>query len=95
MILTPPLMTALLTSHKAKKLNPELAVQAELILVMGASMKKGLPPGKTWTLKEYAGGSGDIADPFGGDLDVYLRCARELSETLELIVPKLGDAQIW
>ena len=51
----------LLASHKAKKLTPELAEKADLILVMGARMKKGLPPGKTWTLKEYAGGSGDIA----------------------------------
>ena len=80
----------LLASHKAKKLTPELVEQADLILVMGARMKKGLPPGKTWTLKEYAGGSEDVADPFGGDLDVYLRCARELSDTLELIVTKLG-----
>lgn len=80
----------LLASHRAKKLTPQLVERADLILVMGARMKGGLPRGKTWTLKEYAGGSGDIADPFGGNLNIYLRCAQEISSALEAIVPKLG-----
>lgn len=80
----------LLATHKAKKLTPDLVEWADLILVMGARMKKGLPPSKTWMLKEFAGGSGDVADPFGGNLDVYLRCAREISGALEAILPKLA-----
>jgi protein-tyrosine-phosphatase len=79
----------LLGSHRAKKLTKELAEQADLILVMGARMKKGLPPRKTWTLREYAGSSGDVADPFGGNMDVYTRCAHEISSLLETIVSKL------
>ncbi len=79
----------LLASHKAKKLSSSLVEQADLILVMGARMKKGMPSGKTWTLKEYAGESGDIADPFGGNLDVYLKCAHEISNAIEAIIPKL------
>lgn len=79
----------LLAPHKAKKLTPDLIKQADLILAMGARMKKKLPPEKTWTLKEYAGVSGDIMDPFGGSLDVYLRCANEISSALEAIIPKL------
>lgn len=69
----------LLASHKSKKLTPDLVERADLILVMAARMKKGLPLGKTWTLKEYAGGSGDIADPFGGTLNTYLTCVEEIS----------------
>ncbi len=80
----------LLASHKAKKLTPELAERADLILVMGARMKNGLPQGKTWTLKEYAGGSGDVADPFGDSLEGYLKCAHDISDALELMVTKLG-----
>lgn len=80
----------LLASHKAKKLTPELLDAADVILVMGARMKKGLPQGKTWTLKEYAGGSGDVGDPFGGNLETYLNCAHEISSALEKIVTKLG-----
>lgn len=79
----------ILASHKAKKLTSELAEKADLILVMGARMKKGLPAGKTWTLKEYAGGSGDVKDPFGGSLEVYLECASEISTALDGAVAKL------
>lgn len=80
----------ILATHKTKKLTPHLVKWADLILVMGARMKKGLPLSKTWTLKEFAGGSGDVADPFGGNFDVYLECAREISGTLEAILPKLA-----
>ena len=80
----------LLVSHKAKKLTPDLVEQADLILVMGEGMKEGLPPDKTWTLKEYAGGIGDVADPLGGTLGPYLECAKEISSLLEKVLPNLG-----
>ncbi len=79
----------LLSSHKAKKLTPSMVEQADLILVMEAAMKKGLPQENTWTLKEYAGGTGDIADPFGDTLGSYLECAKEISGLLEKVLPKL------
>lgn len=79
----------LLAPHKSKKLSPDLVEQADLILVMAARMRRGLPQEKSWTLKEYAGGSGDIVDPFGSNLDTYLGCAEEISVALESILPKL------
>jgi protein-tyrosine-phosphatase len=79
----------LLASHKAKKLTHDLVEQADLILVMETGMKSGLPKGKTWSLKEYAGGTGDISDPFGGNLTAYLKCAKEISIPLEKLIPKL------
>lgn len=79
----------LLASHKSKKLTPELIEQADLILVMKAGMKESLPQAKAWTLKEYAGGAGDVADPYGGGLDTYLKCAQEISGALEGVLPKL------
>lgn len=78
-----------LASDEAKKLTPEHVAWADIILVMTGKMKAGLPEDKTWTLKEYAGGSGDVADPFGGGIDVYLKCARELSSLLDRITGKL------
>jgi len=80
----------LLVSHTAKKLTPDLVEGADLILVMGAGMKKGLPQEKTWTLKEYAGGTGDVVDPFDGNIDTYVTCAKEISSLLEKVLPKLG-----
>lgn len=80
----------LLVPHSAKRLTPDLVEQADLILVMGGKMKVGLPQNKAWTLKEYAGGIGDVADPFGGTLNTYLTCAKEISSLLEKVLPKLG-----
>ncbi|MFH0960772.1 MAG: low molecular weight protein arginine phosphatase [Pseudomonadota bacterium] len=80
----------LLASHKAKKLAPGLVAKADLILVMAARMKNSLPTKKTWTLKEYAGSSGDVRDPIGGGLEVYLSCAGEISEALDAVVAKLS-----
>ena len=53
-------------------------------------MKAGLPQDKTWTLKEYTGGTGDVADPFGCTLDTYLICAKEILSLLEEVLTKLG-----
>jgi protein-tyrosine-phosphatase len=80
----------LLVSHKAKKLTPDLIEHADLILVMEERMKSGLPIHKTWTLREYAGGTGDIADPFGGTLETFLERAEEMSGLIDKIIPKLG-----
>jgi protein-tyrosine-phosphatase len=79
----------LLANHKPKKLTDELTKQADLILAMTGAIKNTLPQGKSWTLKEYAGETGDVADPFGGSLDTYLKCAKEISSLLEKVLPKL------
>jgi len=84
----------ILADHHPKKINRNLVEEANIILVMCKDMKQGLPPNKTWTLKEYAGQSGDISDPFGTDLKTYLRCANELSATIETIIPKLKSISV-
>jgi ribose 5-phosphate isomerase B len=81
----------LLDSHKAKKLTNDLAKQADLILVMTARMKTGLPSGKTWTLKEYAGVPGDVDDPFGGDLGSYISCAHGIADIIGGVTARLPE----
>lgn len=47
---------------------------------------------KTYTIKEYAGESKeniDIADPWGCDIDVYRKCAKEIYELEKKIIDKL------
>ena len=39
-----------------------------------------LAKGKVYTLLEYAGSSGDISDPYGGDLEEYEEVAQEIYE---------------
>lgn len=82
----------LLANHKSKKITAKLVEKADLILVMATRMKSGLPASKTWTLKEYSGSSGDVADPFGGSLETYVECAGDISAALDAVMAKLVQA---
>ncbi len=72
----------LLASYRAKRLDSKLVAWADLVLVMAGRMKKGLPTVKTRTLKEYAGETGDISDPWGKGAEVYVKCAGEIRDCL-------------
>ena len=82
----------LLATHKSQSLTLELTDKADLILVMTDVMKHGLPPAKTYSVKEYVGETGDIMDPFGCDFDQYLECADELSNILDKAVVRILEA---
>ena len=74
-----------LTGHRTKPLTDELINMADVILTMTYAHKElieRLAPGKVFTLKEYAGGGGDISDPFGGDDAEYEATAEEIYDAL-------------
>jgi protein-tyrosine-phosphatase len=87
--------------HKARRLNDELIDWADLVLTMTKSHKSAIlqffPNAcqKVYTLKEYAGtdGSEDIADPFGGTLEEYQKCAAEIDDALEKLYKKLNNTE--
>jgi len=81
----------LLAFHKSKKLTSKLTEQADIILAMTGAISDRLPQGKSWTLKEYAGSSGNISDPCGEPPETYLKCAYETSALLDSIVEKLAN----
>jgi len=74
-----------LTKHKSQMLSEDLLKWADLILTMTESHKYAIADEKAHTLGEYAGINASISDPFGGDLDTYLSCAKEIYELLEKI----------
>ena len=84
-----------LSAHQSKPLTQEAVSRADLILVMTAAHKKvvlSLVPqaaGKVYTVAELAGAAGDIADPFGGSVALYLEVARELQTHLKTIAKLL------
>ena len=47
---------------------------------------------KIWAIGCYAGGQGDVPDPFGGSLEVYQRCAEELERLCAAILKKIADS---
>lgn len=82
-----------LLGHHAQPINSELLEKSDLILTMTAAHKMVIEPsalGKTYTLSEYAGFDGDIADPFGGDVTDYVECAKQLYASLERMADKIA-----
>lgn len=86
-----------LNAHRARSLSREIVADADLILAMGthhaerAAVLGG--EGKTFLVTDYADASGDgqsVADPFGGDLDMYRSTADELERLIERVLDRIA-----
>ena len=83
-----------ISSHKSHILTRELIEQSDLILTMTEAHKQMLQftsADNVYTIKEYAGYSGDIQDPFGGDQYEYDEVCQELYDDLVDIAERLYD----
>ncbi|MDA8097692.1 MAG: low molecular weight protein arginine phosphatase [Desulforudis sp.] len=84
-----------ISNHRSAMLTPDLIAQADLILAMTASHKREvLQAGpdiahKVYTIGEYAGMGGDLADPFGGPLAIYRQYAARLEVLVRLVLRRL------
>ncbi len=84
-----------ISGHKSHMLTIEDINEADLILTMTKRHKEAIlwavedAKDKVFTLGEYAGGE-DVSDPYGGDLEEYLACAKRIYEYVGKIVEKLG-----
>ena len=71
-----------ISSHRSCQLTKEMVEYADLILTMTIGHKMAVlsafpySEGKVFTLAEYSGENGDVADPYGGSVDMY-RCCRD------------------
>jgi protein-tyrosine-phosphatase len=86
--------------HVSQRLNEELIAWADIVLTMTASHKalvlSFFPQAaeKVFTLCEYVDiGDKDIADPFGGGLEIYQQCADEIEQALERLRLKIASAE--
>jgi len=85
--------TAILSTNLRQ--HRELVADADLILTMTALQKRELralaaADGRpVFTLREFVGEDGDIADPVGQDEDVYRACRDEIKRCLEKAVDRL------
>jgi len=84
-----------LEKHQARMLTKDLVEKADLVLTMTArhaeTVLQALPAanGKVFTLPEYAGTAGEIADPYGGDLASYRACLLDLQKNINSIWEKI------
>jgi len=84
-----------LSRHSSSVLTPELMCRSALVLAMTQAHKDAVcrrfaefcP--KVFLLSEYAGGGGDVADPFGQHDDVYEKCRDSMAEYIGLVVKKI------
>ena len=68
--------------------HPELLAEADLILTMTAEQKAQLDTfegarAPRFTLREFAGDAGDVADPVGQGEEVYRACRDDIRRCLE------------
>jgi protein-tyrosine-phosphatase len=81
-----------LSYHIATPISEELLEESDLILTLTEAHKHLIishfpkSKDKTHTLLGYVGESGDIEDPFGGDIGVYRNCAIQIKESIEKLL---------
>ncbi len=81
-----------LERHAAQSVSPDLVRVADLILTMGRSHRAALTaefPEAAERIAALRPDGGDVADPFGGSLEVYRRCAREIAAAIRERLPDL------
>lgn len=86
------------TCHIATPLSKEILENSDLILAMTEAHKMNILKNnpslgnKIFTLLEYIGEEGDIADPFGGDIGIYRKCANEIITAIEKLFEKIKES---
>ncbi len=86
-----------ISSHLTKQVTSKDMQQAHVVLTMTERHKAYLLlrasdfKDKIFTLSEYVGLKTDIDDPFGMDLNEYIKCAAELRKLISLLSKKLAE----
>ena len=91
-----------LSDHRSQPMTAQLLEQADIVLVMEEEHRRSLfylePQHlrKVFLLTEMVGRSKDIADPYGGPMEGYVRTAAQLdqliAEGLPMILKRIGVA---
>ncbi len=73
-----------LKNHIPKQTTQGMYDCADIVLTMTQSHKWTLPDDeKVFTLPEFVNETGDVADPYGGDLEIYEKCAERIKYLIE------------
>ncbi len=83
-----------LKEHKASQLTEKMINEADIVLTMTEGQKlmiEGYAPEKIFSVYEFLSSEGDIADPYGGDLDEYTETAQEIYDALVDVAESLVE----
>ena len=77
------------TAFKAKRLSVELIMKTDVIICMTAEHKQHINVFENvYTIRELTGVS-DILDPYGGDLNTYMKASRQLEDACNILLDKI------
>lgn len=88
-----------LESHKSNMLTLNIIDAQDLVLTMTEAHKAAILSSvphlkdRVYSLKEYVGLTGDICDPFGGTIETYNSCLRDIEESIIRLIEKLEEEQ--
>lgn len=90
-----------LSDHKSQRISPDMLDKADFIFTMTVIQKQQVlfmnpaAKGKTFTLKEFAYPDSlddlNIADPYGGDVDCYEKCAEQLEAAIQKMLDRIFE----
>ncbi|MCC6417139.1 MAG: Sua5/YciO/YrdC/YwlC family protein [Gemmataceae bacterium] len=86
-----------LSEHASRRLTHELLMQADHLITMTRGHQRALAPYCTGGVAQprlLAGADGDVADPIGGDQEVYRACARQIAHCLETLLGELEGIDV-
>ena len=87
-----------ISNHTSRQLTKDDVNNADIIITMTTMHKMIIlnscpeAKNKVFTIYEYAGfDGGQIPDPYGGEIEIYRMCAKELKKLLEVIYRKVKN----
>lgn len=87
-----------LSNHIATPVTQDIVEETDLVLTVTKAHKSMVishfegSREKTFTLMEYIGEDGDVADPISGDIEVYRNCAAQLRSAVEKLLLILKES---
>ena len=76
-----------ITFHRARQATPSMLEQADIVVCLAVNHARHIVPFVPQEkLRVLAGG---VADPYGGDLETYRACARQMDEALSAVLPDI------
>lgn len=86
-----------ISERYALQLTKEMLEEADLVLTMTAYMRDNILSkfpsmnNKIYSLNQYVGVEGDVADPYGGDISIYQKTFDSLKNLIDAVLHKIKE----
>ena len=78
---------------KSRQITPEIIKKSDLVLCMSESHKLALRAfSNVYTIDEVTG-VGNVLDPYGGNINVYIKTSHQIEDACNIIIEKILTVQ--